>query len=384
MYFKIGQRIECLDNYRGEVAFIGKLKGRDSLYVGIRLDKPIGRNSGMYAGERYFIAKKNHGIFVKYEHLEELERTNKIIEENMNLVPGGISKVSPLSLDKAAKILASNKDDTIYMDTTSLDINNQLEKEENISISKNFSSFLKQNRIDFTKKEPVKKENIKNTKPLTKHERAKEYDKTVKERNKLKEYSEYLKEDSSLIENSEKTFEESLHINNLNFSKINTNNSENNQNKSSNFESNYKFNNDISKFSDQKEFLHHNPRKMEEELRMFRDSKKSIETINDNMRSVQRDLEEAERGLKEEIRKRKGLEEMVRNRVSSVLYNMKNTLRELKECFTKIHGCKIKEKGDLYFLLMNIVNSLEKRDVNSVNKNLELFKKVVGKKGIEV
>ncbi|KCZ77261.1 hypothetical protein H311_01728, partial [Anncaliia algerae PRA109] len=60
MEFTIGQRIECLDEYRGEVAYIGKLKGRESLYVGIRLDKPVGKNSGMYLGERYFIAGKNH------------------------------------------------------------------------------------------------------------------------------------------------------------------------------------------------------------------------------------------------------------------------------------------------------------------------------------
>ncbi|KCZ73729.1 hypothetical protein H311_05313, partial [Anncaliia algerae PRA109] len=64
------------------------------------------------------------GIFVKYEHIKELEKTNKILQNTIPELEEEISKIGPFSLEKAAKILSHNKDETIYMDETNLDINN--------------------------------------------------------------------------------------------------------------------------------------------------------------------------------------------------------------------------------------------------------------------
>ncbi|KCZ80613.1 hypothetical protein H312_01988 [Anncaliia algerae PRA339] len=396
MEFTIGQRIECLDEYRGEVAYIGKLKGRESLYVGIRLDKPVGKNSGMYLGERYFIAGKNHGIFVKYEHIKELEKTNKILQNTIPELEEEISKIGPFSLEKAAKILSHNKDETIYMDETNLDINNL--ENGSLVISKNVNDFLSKNRIDFQRES-----DLQSKKQLSKHEKGKEYYKLLKERQKVRELNEYLKEDTSLVEGTdmekEKETKDFLYEKNtitenkenslhklIDLCKFGQN--ESNLNKITNNLNDSKINsslkNDTFQNFDQKVFYNQNPRKMEEELKLFKDSRKSIETINDNMRSVQRDLEEAERELKVEIKKRKDLEEMIKNRVKSVIDKLRGTLQEVKECFTKVEKHKSKEKGNLNYLLSGVINSLEEKNVKEFNKNFELFKNEVSKKGIVV
>lgn len=54
----------------GEVAYIGSVRGLpEGQWIGVRLDKPLGRNDGTVEGERYFECKPLHGAFVRREKL---------------------------------------------------------------------------------------------------------------------------------------------------------------------------------------------------------------------------------------------------------------------------------------------------------------------------
>lgn len=50
---------------KGVVCYIGQTKFATGDWVGIRLDKPDGKNDGSVGGEKYFECEPNHGLFVK-------------------------------------------------------------------------------------------------------------------------------------------------------------------------------------------------------------------------------------------------------------------------------------------------------------------------------
>eukprot|EP00440_Ansanella_granifera_P037162 gb/GFBE01040326.1/.p1 GENE.gb/GFBE01040326.1/~~gb/GFBE01040326.1/.p1 ORF type:complete len:288 (+),score=78.11 gb/GFBE01040326.1/:1-864(+) len=67
----VGSRCEVAPGgRRGEVAFVGNVKGTKGVWVGVRLDEPQGNNDGSKDGKKYFDCKGDkYGCFSKSENV---------------------------------------------------------------------------------------------------------------------------------------------------------------------------------------------------------------------------------------------------------------------------------------------------------------------------
>ena len=50
---------------RGEVQYVGEIKGKEGIWVGITLDEPLGKNDGSVNGQRYFTCMPRCGAFTR-------------------------------------------------------------------------------------------------------------------------------------------------------------------------------------------------------------------------------------------------------------------------------------------------------------------------------
>lgn len=78
--FEVGDTVELPgeggvgDNRIGICAYIGKTKFADGVWVGVKFEKPIGKNDGSVSGKTYFKCAKFHGSFVRPEHVTLVEK----------------------------------------------------------------------------------------------------------------------------------------------------------------------------------------------------------------------------------------------------------------------------------------------------------------------
>lgn len=69
--YPIGGRCEINPGgRRGEVAFVGKIKGTEGTWIGVRLDEPLGQNDGTKDGKRYFECQPKYGAFGRIENVQ--------------------------------------------------------------------------------------------------------------------------------------------------------------------------------------------------------------------------------------------------------------------------------------------------------------------------
>ena len=66
----VGARCIIEAGHRGEVGFFGEVQGKKGLFVGVRLDDPMGKNDGTVDGKRYFEAAPKCGVFVRPDKIQ--------------------------------------------------------------------------------------------------------------------------------------------------------------------------------------------------------------------------------------------------------------------------------------------------------------------------
>ncbi|OZJ05690.1 hypothetical protein BZG36_01418 [Bifiguratus adelaidae] len=68
----LGARVE-VQGKRGTVRYVGTTSFQTGKWVGIELDEPAGKNSGVVQGKRYFECRANHGVFVRPSQVQMVE-----------------------------------------------------------------------------------------------------------------------------------------------------------------------------------------------------------------------------------------------------------------------------------------------------------------------
>ncbi|OQS55165.1 CLIP1 [Ecytonucleospora hepatopenaei] len=74
---KIGENVTINGRFSGVVKFIGKIDGKDGIWVGLELEKPVGKNNGSYKNKKYFDCKENHGVFIRYDKIKQQQNEEK-------------------------------------------------------------------------------------------------------------------------------------------------------------------------------------------------------------------------------------------------------------------------------------------------------------------
>lgn len=62
------------------VRYAGSTSFQTGKWVGVELDEPVGKNSGVVQGKRYFDCKPNHGVFVRPIHVTILPVNEKVLK----------------------------------------------------------------------------------------------------------------------------------------------------------------------------------------------------------------------------------------------------------------------------------------------------------------
>lgn len=61
---KAGVRVQ-VQGKTGTIRYAGTTSFQTGKWIGIELDEPTGKNSGVVQGKRYFDCRLNHGVFVR-------------------------------------------------------------------------------------------------------------------------------------------------------------------------------------------------------------------------------------------------------------------------------------------------------------------------------
>ncbi|CAO0794338.1 unnamed protein product [Mucor circinelloides] len=61
----VGGRVLVNNELSGTIRYVGTTSFQTGKWVGVELDEPLGKNSGVVQGKRYFDCKNNHGVFTR-------------------------------------------------------------------------------------------------------------------------------------------------------------------------------------------------------------------------------------------------------------------------------------------------------------------------------
>jgi len=86
--WKVGDRCETDKpgfKHRGTIMYIGGIEGKNSQFIGIKLDEPFGKNDGTAKGKRLFVCEMKYGLFMRpstvkvgdYPPLDDFDNTDE-------------------------------------------------------------------------------------------------------------------------------------------------------------------------------------------------------------------------------------------------------------------------------------------------------------------
>lgn len=73
----LGDRVEVRNYGMGIVKYVGRTHFATGFFIGVELDRPLGKHDGLYDGKRYFHARDQHAIFVRPPRLSRPAVTSK-------------------------------------------------------------------------------------------------------------------------------------------------------------------------------------------------------------------------------------------------------------------------------------------------------------------
>lgn len=76
--FSVGSRVVVNSELSGTIRFVGTTSFQTGKWVGVELDEPLGKNSGVVQGKRYFDCKNNHGVFVRPTNVKLIEPASAV------------------------------------------------------------------------------------------------------------------------------------------------------------------------------------------------------------------------------------------------------------------------------------------------------------------
>ncbi|KAF7684618.1 CAP-Gly domain-containing linker protein 4 [Astathelohania contejeani] len=83
MVFKLNEKVVFKDKGAGIIKYIGPIEGKKGIFMGIDMEKPLGKNNGCIGDKEYFqCSGDNHGVFIKYERALQLFNLEKEEKED--------------------------------------------------------------------------------------------------------------------------------------------------------------------------------------------------------------------------------------------------------------------------------------------------------------
>lgn len=207
--YKIDDKISVSGKYIGVIKYVGQIKDKEGIWIGIKLDKKNGHNDGTVNGEKYFECEENYGIFIKSERLQKSSRRLnyeeiKHLEGTMNvsLLEDTESKTKNELFDDFSKMTLLKN-----LNTEKSEMEILREKYENLKKSNNIQKTYYLSKIGSYKKNLInlKQEfsKFKDSKPLNE-----KIERNLKEsENLIKESEKGLVEVNNLREELKKTIE---------------------------------------------------------------------------------------------------------------------------------------------------------------------------------
>lgn len=74
---KPGDKVLVHGKHVGVVRFVGETSFKRGVWIGVELQRPIGKNDGEVRGVRYFKCAENHGVFVRPGQAQLFDRESQ-------------------------------------------------------------------------------------------------------------------------------------------------------------------------------------------------------------------------------------------------------------------------------------------------------------------